>query len=169
MASRTKKSAINIITAFGSQFLGQASSFIVRTIFIRVLATEYLGINGLFTNILQMLSLAELGVSAALIYSMYKPMAEKNEYVISMYMGLYRRIYSIIGFVVLIVGFLLVPFLDFFITSRPEIPENLELIYCFKNSIHIFFCIQAIGISGGSKKLYYIKKFAIVYNLAICS
>lgn len=167
MASRTKNSAINIIAAFCCQFLGQASSFIVRTVFIRVLATEYLGINGLFTNILQMLSLAELGVNAALIYSMYKPMAEKDEKSISMYMGLYKRIYSIIGFTVLIIGFLLTPFLDFFITARPDIPENLELIYCLYviRTASTYFFAYKQSVFQADQKNYIISRNTLIFTV----
>lgn len=167
MASRTKKSAINIIAAFCCQFLGQALSFIVRTIFIRVLSTEYLGINGLFTNILQMLSLAELGVNAALIYSMYKPMAEKDENAISMYMGLYKRIYRVIGAAVLAIGVLLMPFLDFFISARPEIPENLELIYLlyvFRTASTYFFAYKQ-SVFQADQKNYIISRNTLVFTI----
>lgn len=167
MASRTKNSIINIIAAFCCQFLGQASGFIVRTIFIRSLATEYLGINGLFTNILQVLSLAELGVNAALIYSMYKPMAQKDKNSIAMYMGLYKRIYSVIGIVVLSVGFLLMPFLDFFITARPDIPESLEFIYglyVIRTASTYFFAYKQ-SVFQADQKNYIISRNTLIFTL----
>lgn len=167
MGSRAKNSIINIVAAFLCQFLGQASSLIVRTLFIRTLATEYLGINGLFTNILQMLSLAELGVNAALIYSMYKPMAERDEYTISIYMGLYKRIYRIVGFVVLSIGFMLTPFLDFFISSRPDIPENLELIYCLYvlRTASTYFFAYKQSVFQADQKSFVISRNTLIFTI----
>lgn len=167
MASRTHNSIVNIIAAFCCQFLGQASGFIVRTVFIHVLQTEYLGINGLFTNILQMLSLAELGVNAALIYSMYKPMAEKDEHAISMYMGLYKRIYSVIGFVVLVTGFALIPFLDFFVPERPEIAESLELIYALYviRTASTYFFAYKQSVFQADQKNYIISRNTLYFTL----
>ena len=75
---RTKNSIINLITAFIGQIFGVAISFLTRMIFVKYLSSEYLGINGLFTNILTMISLAELGVGSAMVYSLYKPIAEEN-------------------------------------------------------------------------------------------
>lgn len=75
---RTKNSIINLITAFIGQIFGVIISFIVRMIFVNYLSSEYLGINGLFTNILTMLSLVELGVGSAMTYSLYKPIAEHD-------------------------------------------------------------------------------------------
>ena len=77
--SRTKNSIKNIIYTVGGQLCKELLSFVVRTVFIRTLAVEYLGVNGLFTNILSFLSLAEMGVGSAIIFSMYKPMAEHDE------------------------------------------------------------------------------------------
>lgn len=126
--SRTKNSLLNIIVSFISQFATQLMSFVVRTVFIRTLSIEYLGINGLFTNILTVLSLAELGVGSALIYSMYKPMAKNDVNQIKIYMNLYKKIYRIIGVAVLAIGLSLIPFLDFFMAERRSI-EHLQLIY----------------------------------------
>ena len=167
MASRTHNSIVNIIAAFCCQFLGQIAGFIVRTVFIHFLQTEYLGINGLFTNILQVLSLAELGVSAALIYSMYKPMAEKDEQAISMYIGLYKKIYSTIGLVVLAIGFLLMPFLDFFISARPDIPESLELIYALYviRTASTYFFAYKQSVFQADQKNYIISRNTLFFTL----
>ena len=76
--SRTMNSLKNIITGFVGQFLQLGISFISRIIFVRCLSEAYLGVNGLFTNILSMLSLAELGISSAISYALYKPLAEHD-------------------------------------------------------------------------------------------
>ena len=77
--SRTKNSVINIITGFGGQLLTVILHFALRTVFIHTLGKSYLGVNGLFTNILSMLSLAELGVGSAIAFRLYKPLAEKGQ------------------------------------------------------------------------------------------
>ena len=85
--SRTKNSIRNIFYTVGGQLSKEFLAFIVRTVFIRTLAIEYLGVNGLFTNILSFLSLAEMGVGSALIFAMYKPMAEHDKIKLQMYMS----------------------------------------------------------------------------------
>ena len=127
--SRTGQVSKNISMAMVSKFVEQLMNFVVRTVFIKTLSVEYLGINGLFSNILTFLGMAELGVGSAIIYLMYKPIAENNTDQIKMYMNVYKKLYRIIGTVVLIIGLSLTPFLDFFIAERPDIPENLEFIY----------------------------------------
>ena len=76
---RKVNSIKNLVTSTGSELLVMVLKFITRTIFINILGKEYLGINGLFTNILQMLSLTELGLASAINYQLYKPIAERNE------------------------------------------------------------------------------------------
>lgn len=126
--SRLKNSMKNTVFSAIGQIVNEVLSFVVRTVFIKMLAVEFLGVNGLFTNILSFLSLAELGVGSAIVFSMYKPIAEHDEEKLQIYMALYQKVYRIIGIAVLAVGFSLTPFLDFFIKERPDIPQ-LELIY----------------------------------------
>ena len=78
-SSRVKNTTINSVTAASSKILIFLIQFICRTIFIKVLSTEYLGVNGLFTNILTILSFAELGVGNAIIFKLYKPIADNDE------------------------------------------------------------------------------------------
>ena len=75
---RTKKSAINIITAFISQFVLILLGFVSRKVMIDSIGVEYLGINGLMSNILTILSLAESGIGTAMVYALYKPLAKKD-------------------------------------------------------------------------------------------
>ena len=102
--------------------------FAVRTALIRSLGIEYTGVDGLFSNILSLLSLAELGFGSALVYSMYKPMAEGDISKLNALLKLYRSVYRAMGTFVLVVGFALSPFLNFFIHDTVQI-NNLYLIY----------------------------------------
>ena len=103
--------------------------FVIRTIFITSLGTEYLGLNSLFTAILQVLNLAELGVSSALVFSMYRPIAENDSEKICQLMNLYKRYYRLIGMVVLTAGIVLVPFLPRLIKGSIPADINLYVIY----------------------------------------
>ena len=103
--------------------------FISRTIFFYILGAEYLGLNSLFTSIIQTLNIAELGVSTALVFSMYKPIAQNETEKICALMNLYRKYYRIIGFVVLIIGLSLTPFLQYLINGDIPSDINLYIIY----------------------------------------
>ena len=103
-------------------------SFIVRTVFIYTLGKNYLGFNGLFSNIFSILSLTELGMGTAIIYSMYKPVAQEDHRKIAALLNLYRTFYRIVGIIVAILGLSLLPFLDYLVSGIQDIPE-LEIIY----------------------------------------
>ncbi len=93
-----------------TQILSLIFKFIIQTIFIKTLGAEYLGVNGLFTNVLQMLSLAELGIGSAITYNLYKPLANNNEKEIKAYMNFYKKAYNFIGLFILIIGLCITPF-----------------------------------------------------------
>ena len=140
--SRTKNSARNASFAIISKFTYIILNFICRTIFIKTLGSEYLGVNGLFTNILTMLSFAELGIGTAIIYKMYKPIAENDKERIKTLMHFYKKAYSIIGIVILTIGLAIIPFLNTIIKEPPNISENLTVIYILflmNASISYFF------------------------------
>lgn len=124
---RIKNSVINVLSGLGSQILITALSFISRTVFINSLGIEYLGINGLLTNILAMLSLAEAGIGSSIIYSLYKPVADNDHQKVNILMKFYRYTYLVIALVVLLLGLSLMPFLGLFIKDTSV--ENVHIIY----------------------------------------
>lgn len=126
--SRTRNSLNNFKWALIGQSLGIVVSFVARIFFIRKLGNDYLGLNGLFTNILTILTLAELGVGDAINYSLYKPLADKDLKKCKMLMNLYKKLYTIIGIVILILGLCITPFLSFIIKDMPNVP-NISLIF----------------------------------------
>ena len=89
--SRTANSIRNIMTGFMGQGIQLILGFVNRLVFIRCLNAEYLGVNGLFTNILSMLSLAELGIGTAIVYELYRPLAEKDEDKIASLVKFYKK------------------------------------------------------------------------------
>lgn len=103
--------------------------FFIRTIFIHTLGVGYLGLNSLFSSILQVLNLAELGISSALVFSMYQPIVENNTEKLCQLMNLYKKYYRIIGLIVLIIGLILLPFLPYLIRGRVTLAVNIYVLY----------------------------------------
>jgi O-antigen/teichoic acid export membrane protein len=127
--ARTKNAKAGIITGFFSKLLHMGMPFITRTVILYMLGTEYLGLSGLFSSLLSFLSLAELGVSNALVYSMYKPVAEDDGDTVCALLALYRKLYRMIGSVILAAGILCVPFLRYFISGDVPADVNLYVLY----------------------------------------
>ncbi len=115
----------------GSHFINVILSFVVRTIFIYTLSAEYLGVNGLFGNVLTVLSFAELGIGTAMIYKLYEPVANNDRDMIRRLMNLYRRLYMWVAAAVAFFGLLLVPALPYLIRDYELYSgmENLTVIY----------------------------------------
>ncbi|KPL58244.1 lipopolysaccharide biosynthesis protein [Rossellomorea vietnamensis] len=124
---RTKHSIFNITAGLANQLIITSLSFISRTIFIGALGIEYLGVQGLFTNIFAMLSLAEAGIGSSIIYSLYKPVADHNIARINALMRLYKNAYLAIAVVILILGLVLFPFLPLFLKDSSV--DHINIIY----------------------------------------
>lgn len=129
--NRTQNSALNMSIGMISQSINLVLGFVSRTVFIRFLSAEYLGINGLLSNVLTILSFAELGIGEAMTYAMYKPAKEDDKKTMRQLMQVYKKAYMVIGCVVGIIGIVLSFFLNFFVTEPPDIPENLQMIFMF--------------------------------------
>lgn len=119
----------NIISGIMGRFVTLLFPFIIRSILIYKLGMEYVGLNSLYTSILQVLSLAELGFGTAIVYSMYRPIAENNTELICALLKFYRRVYRIIGCVVLLIGLGLMPFLNFLIEGSVPGDINIYILY----------------------------------------
>ena len=128
--SRTKQSIYNVLIGFLNQFTSIFLSFISRTIFISILGVELLGVNGLFTDVISLLSMADLGFNTAMVYSFYKPISENNTKKISALINFYRKIYNVIAFVITIIGITITPFLNIIINTDKNIPL-LNVYYLF--------------------------------------
>ncbi len=135
---RTKNATRNIIFGVIQKIYMLFIPFIMRTIMIYFLGVEYLGLNSLFTSVLQVLNLAELGVGNAMIYSMYKPIAEDDKSTICALMNLYRKYYRYIGLFIAVIGFILVPFLPFLIEGSIPSDINIYVIYILNLSATVF-------------------------------
>lgn len=152
--SRTEHSFINLLTSMGGYALNVVLSFVCRIIFARLLGKEYLGISSMFSNVLSLLSLTELGIGTAMIYELYKPVAEKNEKKIASYMKAYKTAYMVVGGVVFLLGLAVMPFLHVIIKEKPDINENiyvLYLLFLFSTASSYFFSYKCSIITANQR------------------
>lgn len=152
--SRFQNSIRNIKYAVFLQMIGIIVSFFTRSIFIKILSAEYLGLNGVFSNILSLLSLAELGIGSAIIYSMYKPLAEKDITKIKALMELYKKTYLSIGVFILCVGFFSTPFLKLIIRDLPDLEQinTIYFLFIINSAITYFFSYKRSLIIADQKR-----------------
>lgn len=150
---RTKYSKINALATMVSQVIMIFFSFFNRTVLIKFMGSEYTGINGLFSNVLNVLSLAELGIGSAIVFSMYKPMAENDEKKLKELINFYKTAYWTIGIGISVVGVLLVPFLHFFIKGGTSIAgiERYYLLYLANTVITYFFAYKTALLNVAQK------------------
>ena len=144
--SRTKNAVRNAIAGALNRMVGVFMPFILRTVLIKVLGEQYLGLNNLFSSVLQVLSLADLGFHSAIVYSMYRPIIEKDHEKICALLNLYRKFYTIIGIIVLVVGLAFIPLLKYII--KGGYPDNLNITVLYlmylSNTVfsYIFFAYR---------------------------
>lgn len=165
--SRTDYSIKNLLVSSGGEILVIFLTFVTRTVFIHTLGTQYLGINGLFTNLLSMLSLAELGIGSAVTFDLYKPIANKDQRQIVLLMKFYGRVYKIIGFSIAGMGILLIPFLPYIIKDNVDfININfIFLIYLVQTvSSYLFFAYKSSLIKAHQRE-YIITTIGIVFSV----
>lgn len=138
---RTKNTRRNIVWGFANRAVTLLCPFLTRTALIYALGAEYLGISSLYTSILQVLSLAELGFATAVVFSMYKPIAEGDIEQVAAYLNYFKRVYRWVGFVILITGLLIMPILGLFVEgSWPDDvnPQIAFLVYLANTVIGYF-------------------------------
>lgn len=164
--SRTRNSIFNFFANMGGQILSIIFKFVSRTIFIYILGKSYLGINGLFTNILSVLSLAELGIGSAVVFNMYKPIADNDYKKLSALIGYYRSLYRKIALFVFVAGILLIPFLQFIVNLSDDI-EYLYMIYILYllNTSVSYLYVYKTTILYADQKEYKIKIYSCIFEL----
>lgn len=150
---RTKYSIYNMAVSVAGQFVNVILLFISRKIFIRCFAIQYLGVNGLFTNILTVLSMAELGIGTAMIYGLYRPAAEENQDEICRLLNLYRLLYRLVGAFVFAAGLALLPFLSYLVKDGTGIPcmPLIYLMYLFDTVSSYFLSYRQSVITAHQK------------------
>lgn len=152
---RLQNSIKNVKYNIISQILMILISFISRTIFIKILGEAYLGVNGLFSNILTLLSLADMGIGSVLVYSMYKPLALHDDSKIKQLMNTYRKVYHFIAGFIFVVGLCILPFVQYLIKDIPDIGHlNFIFFLYLVNTVVTYLCIYKISIITADQKNY---------------
>lgn len=164
--SRSDYTMLNIVSGLGGYVVTFVLGLVCRMAFTRVFSAEYLGINGLFGNVLGMLSLAELGIGSAIVYALYAPLAKKDNKKIATLVSFYGKCYRVIAIVVLTIGLALIPFLDLIIKEKPDIQENYYLIYLIMlfNSVSGYFFAYRSSLLVAAQRNYMI---TFVSNIVI--
>lgn len=168
--TRTKKSIYNFITAIGAQMLTIVMSFICRTVFIATLGKTYLGLNGLFTNILTMLSLTELGIGTAITFYMYEPLARNDVKRIVILLDFYKKVYRIIAVIIATIGVCLIPFLPVLVKGYDKLERAglnaviIYLLYLLQSvSTYLFFAYRTVIIKADQKEyVLNVVKYAVI-------
>ena len=157
--SRITYSIINLMSSMGLQLFSTILKFAVRTVFIHTLGKEYLGINGLFSDILTMLSLTELGFDTAINFKLYKPLADNDEKRIRILMKFYKQAYRAVGIVILLLGIALIPLLPKLIKDYDSLSVLginavvIFLLHIFSTvSSYLFFAYRSAIIKADQKK-----------------
>ena len=163
---RTKKTFKNMITSVLANIFTIIIGFFSRYIFIIILGNEYNGLNGLFTNIISLLSIVELGIGNAIIYNLYKPIAQNDTKTIQSLMNYYKKSYHVIGLIVAIIGIILIPFLDNLVGDI-TINVNIVLVYILflSDAVFSYFLSYKRSILYANQENYYISICNIFYQI----
>ncbi|HDX9579219.1 TPA: sugar translocase [Bacillus pseudomycoides] len=163
---RIQNSLKNMLFGLSGQIISIGMGFIVRTVFIYTLGIDYLGVDGLFTSILMMLSLANLGFDTAIIYSLYRPLAENDSYKIQALMNLYQKAYRFIGLIVLLIGLSLLPFLPHLMNGETKI-NNINIIYVLflLSSVSSYYFVYKQSIIIADQRNHIISKIHSVFTI----
>lgn len=165
---RTKNTFSNISYTLINNVLLNVLRFVTRTIFIRYLSSLYLGVNGLLSNVLGILSLADLGINTAIGFALYKPLAKNDKEKIKSLMAFFKKSYRIIALIVLVIGLGLLPFLDVFVDN----PDSISylwlyyLVFLFNMVIgYLFSYMRTLMVADQQE--HKITKIVICFNLIL--
>ena len=164
---RTKQSLINIAVNLAGQAMNFLLAIISRSVLARMLPGEYLGINGLFYNVLNILSLAELGIGTAMQYAFYEPAAVEDRRKLQQLMNFYRHLYRMVAAAITAIGLMLVPFLGILVKEGERI-DNLVLIYLLylAQSVCSYFFVYKTVIITANQKQYICNLYVYACTLA---
>lgn len=165
---RTANTIRNIVWGFGQQAVILLFPFAIRTIILRILGSEYLGLSSLFTSILGVLNMAELGFSSAVVFCMYEPIANGDDEKVCALLSYYRKIYVAIGVIILCIGSCIVPFLSYLIKS--DLPADVNLyvlyfIYLLNTSVSYFMFAYKGSILVATHRSDLASKISITVNV----
>ena len=166
---RAEKLMKNTVVGVLSQAMITLTSFITQYVFIKFMTAEYLGARGLFSAILEFLSLAELGIGLVLVYSMYKPIVDQDERKLIALTQFYRRAYNLIAAMVFGVGMCLMPFLSFFIEDMDSVPHARLIYFLYLiSSAASYLWVYKMSILNADQKVYIIHAYSAIFSILQC-
>lgn len=165
---RTSNSIKNSITSAISYVIAIIIGLVAQSLFIKILGAEYLGLNGLFSNILTMLSIFDLGIGNAIVYNLYKPIAENKTEEIKSLMLFYKKAYNLIAIIIFSCGLIVIPFLPT-IVGEISIDVNLYVIYIMflLNTVCSYLMTYKRSLICANQKNYIINIIHVIYLLVI--
>ena len=165
---RTENSIKNSISSIVLNIISMLIGFIAQALFIRILGAEFLGLNGLFSNILTMLSIFELGIGNAIIFNLYKPIANNNIEEIKSLMNFYKKAYRIIALIIGCLGLSLLPFLTY-IVGKTTVEINLQYIYILFliSTDSSYLMVYKRNLLYANQKNYIINYIHIIYLIIL--
>jgi O-antigen/teichoic acid export membrane protein len=163
---RTKNSIKNISINIFSQVIITILGFISRKVFLDNLGIDYLGVNGLLTNVLSMLGLAESGIGISIVYNLYKPLAENNKEKVIALVQLYKKAYTILAVIILILGVLLYPFLGALLKDGQSVSyiSIIYFIFVFKNIVS-YLNAHKWSLINADQKEYVLSRINLVFQI----
>ena len=166
--TRTTASAKNFVFSSLSHFVTFFLSFVSRTVFIHTLGAEYLGLGGLFSNILSILSLTELGLAAAVTQTLYRPLAMQDIPAITRIMTFFTKAYRVIGLVIAGLGFAFTPFLKVFVKELPDIPHiyTIYILYVVHHALSYYFTPKRTLVIC-DQRMYVLSIFRTVFYILV--
>lgn len=164
--SRTKRTVQNAMMGFAYQLITMVLGFVSRVVFLRTIGVEFLGLNGIFSDVLNLLCLADMGFSTAMSYSFYKPLAEKDEEKIAALVAFYKKLYNIVALVVLILGLCCIPFLRVIVNVQNDI-KYLEVYYLFAlaNVVTSYLFVYKTTLLTADQKEYMVIRIRMITNI----
>lgn len=168
MTNRSYRAKINVFFGVLNKIFNCVLPFFSRTVVLYLLGSQYLGLGTLFTSILSFLSLTELGISSAINYAMYKPLAYGDYTEVGTLLNFYKKIYRIIGFVMLSIGLIIIPLIPYLISGYIPTDINISIlyiIYLLSSVCSYFFCGYRTCLLSASQREDIVSKIGIVVLL----
>lgn len=167
MEGRTEKASKNLIMGMLNKIVVLLLTFFSRRLFIQYIGVQFLGINGLFSNVLTLLSMADLGFGVAMSFSLYEPLANNNKTKIAALINFYKRIYNTIAIVVAIIGASLTPFLKYLINMDRDIAYlHIYYLVFLANTVISYLFVYKSTIVSADQKSYIVNKYSLILNIA---
>ena len=167
---RLKNSIRNSVSGVACRIIMILFPFIIRTVIIKKIGMDYAGLNGIFTSVLMMLGISELGFGATLVYSMYKPIAEADNEKVCALLNFYRKVYRIVGCIILALGLAILPFIRSFIHGKVPADVNvyiLYLVFLINTVIGYFAFAYKSALLTASQRVDVSNRIIICVNLAM--